>query len=134
MSAALAVSLAANRLEYLLDSDNEALYEVMEELKEGHHELKCMQSNLREAAKKYNHDPTVNRLLSVITGYAWNIEGAIDSEFIQLMTRRLSVFEKMVLICCCNEEEESENRIIYVLKNLGGVRDAYFALSLREKL
>ncbi|KAK1377013.1 hypothetical protein POM88_033206 [Heracleum sosnowskyi] len=91
-------------------------------LKAGQCELEDMQSTLREAA-------TVNRLLSVIKGYACNVEAAIDPDFIEFMTRRRTVFENMFLVFCCNVDKR-KNSVIYVLGNIGGIRDAYLALGL----
>ncbi|KAK1369125.1 hypothetical protein POM88_035217 [Heracleum sosnowskyi] len=132
MSASSAVDRAAQKLEYLLKTGiNEALDGVRAELKAGQRELEDMQSTLREAEKKYNHDSTESRLLSVIKEYACNVEAAIDSDFIEFMTRRRSVFQKMVLVFCCNVDESEYRRLIYVLKNIGAIRDTYLALGLK---
>lgn len=134
MSSAVAVSTAAKQLKCLLNSANEALDGALRaKLEAGQRELECMhlQSTLTEADQ--NHDPKVRRLLSVIEGYACNILVAIDDmDFIEFMTRHRSGFERMLFVCSYNDVDKSEDRIIYVLKNLDGVRDAYLALGLAQ--
>lgn len=128
-----AVFLAAKRIEHLLKTGNEALDGVRTKLEAGQYELEVMRRTLKEAAEKYSHDPTVKKLLSKIKKCACQIEDTIDdSDFEELMIRRRSVIERMLLVFSCNVDK-NKDRLIYVLKNIEEIRVAFVALVLRYK-
>lgn len=118
MAAASAVRSAAKRLE-LLDSDCIAFDRSMRvKFKSKLSQLQCMQSGLREVEKNYDDDPTVSTCLSEIKKLARDIEDALESDFIEFILKRTSVFKRMLLVFSCIVEDERKNCINDVLDNM----------------